>query len=118
MKIAVVTGASSGIGREFVLALDREGKYDEIWAVARREEKLIALREECRTPVRPVRMDLSREDAADQPAQLRGDDVVRLPLLFCPVRMTASRISASFISADFPDYRDRIADRDVVAVFE
>ena len=50
--------------------------------------------------------------------RLRGGDGARLPLLFCPVRMTASRILASFISADFPDYRDRIADRDVVAVFE
>ena len=29
-----------------------------------------------------------------------------------------NRICSSFISADFPDYRDRIADCDVVAVFE
>ena len=39
-RIAVITGASSGMGREFVLALDREEKYDELWVIARRREKL------------------------------------------------------------------------------
>ena len=29
MSIAIVTGASSGMGREFVYALDKEQKYDE-----------------------------------------------------------------------------------------
>ncbi len=69
MKIAVVTGASSGIGREFVLALDREYAFDEIWAVARREERLRALSGECRTKIRPVPLDLSREDAAEKLAE-------------------------------------------------
>ena len=46
MKIAVVTGASSGLGRDFVRALDLYG-YDEIWAVARREKELLSLAEEC-----------------------------------------------------------------------
>ncbi len=39
MKIAVVTGASSGIGREFVYAVDKE-EIDEIWVIARRKERL------------------------------------------------------------------------------
>ena len=30
MKIAVVTGASSGMGREFVYAIDRDFELDEI----------------------------------------------------------------------------------------
>ena len=43
-RIAVVTGASSGIGKEFFLSLkDREKELDEIWVVARNEEKLKAL---------------------------------------------------------------------------
>ena len=41
MKIAVVTGASSGMGREFVGQLaDRFNGIDEIWVIARREDRL------------------------------------------------------------------------------
>ena len=41
MRIAVVTGASSGMGREFVLQLGYFYKnLDEIWVIARSAEKL------------------------------------------------------------------------------
>lgn len=41
MKIAVVTGASSGMGREFITQIaDRFNGIDEIWIIARREERL------------------------------------------------------------------------------
>ena len=39
-NIAVITGASSGMGREFALRIDGEEKFDEIWLIARRAEKL------------------------------------------------------------------------------
>ena len=58
-KIAVITGASSGMGREFVYAVDKEFQLDEIWVIARRKERLEELQAECRTPVRPIPMDLS-----------------------------------------------------------
>ncbi len=58
MKIAVVTGASSGMGREFVLQLCRYVQVDAIWAIARREEALQALQEQVPVPVRPVALDL------------------------------------------------------------
>ena len=35
MNIAIVTGASSGMGREFVLQLHEYVQVDEIWAIAR-----------------------------------------------------------------------------------
>ncbi len=38
--IAVITGASSGIGRQFALYLDEDERLDEIWLCARREERL------------------------------------------------------------------------------
>ena len=41
MRIAVITGASAGIGREFVYAVDKELDFDEIWVIARREERLL-----------------------------------------------------------------------------
>ena len=61
MKIAVVTGASSGIGREFVYAVDKIG-LDEIWVIARRQDRLEELKGKCSTSVRPIALDLS-EDA-------------------------------------------------------
>lgn len=53
MKIAVVTGASSGMGREFVRQLGYFYRsLDEIWVIARRRERLEELRELSRTPIR------------------------------------------------------------------
>ena len=45
-RIAIVTGASSGIGKAFIELLARDNgeffnpPFDEIWAVARREDAL------------------------------------------------------------------------------
>ena len=56
MNIAIVTGASSGMGREFVLQLTDYVQVDEIWAIARREDALKSLK--ASVPVRPVVLDL------------------------------------------------------------
>lgn len=58
MKIAVITGASSGMGREFVYALDRDEEFDELWVIARREDRLHELQSKCRAKVRPLALDL------------------------------------------------------------
>ena len=58
MKIAVITGASSGMGREFVYALDRDEEFDELWVIARREDRLRELQSKCRAKVRPLALDL------------------------------------------------------------
>ncbi len=63
MRIAVITGASSGMGREFVYALDREERFDEIWVIARREHRLEELKERCRNPVRPIVLDLQKRES-------------------------------------------------------
>lgn len=65
MKIAVVTGASSGMGREFVRRLSKKGDLDEIWAVARREDRLIALKESVSDRVRPIPLDLRRPESIE-----------------------------------------------------
>lgn len=39
-KIAVITGASSGLGKEFTKQVSSKYFFDEIWIIARREDKL------------------------------------------------------------------------------
>ena len=70
MKIAIVTGASSGMGREFVLQLSRYVQVDEIWAIARRTDALEALKQECSVPVRPISMDLCKDESFEAMQQL------------------------------------------------
>lgn len=62
MKIAIVTGASSGMGREFVRQLEYFYKnLDEIWVIARRKERLEALAKESRVPLRIFAGDLQKK---------------------------------------------------------
>ncbi len=73
-RIAVVTGASSGMGREFVMQLDIERKYDEIWLIARRKERLESMAVEISSPVRVLALDLCREeDIAQYKALLEAE---------------------------------------------
>ncbi len=63
-RIAVITGASSGLGEEFTRQVCTKYDYDEIWIIARREEKLSALAGELNATknfncVRPVVMNLA-----------------------------------------------------------
>ena len=66
MKIAIVTGASSGMGREFVRQLSAYVQVDEIWAIARRQDALETLKAEAPVPVRPVVLDLLEKESFDK----------------------------------------------------
>ena len=81
MKIAVITGASSGIGREFVYAVDRQDSYDEIWVIARRAERLEELKEKCRSPVRPVALDLAEDEGLRAYRELLEEEKPDIALL-------------------------------------
>jgi len=59
MGVAFVTGASSGMGREFVRVLAARSDVDEVWVVARRIERLEALAAEIPVPTRVIAADLS-----------------------------------------------------------
>ena len=63
MRIAIVTGASSGMGREFVRQLHNYIQPDVIWAIARRQSALEALAAETAIPVRPIVLDLGQASA-------------------------------------------------------
>lgn len=64
MNIAVITGASSGMGREFAKTIEQSGMtFDEVWVIARRAERLKELEGELPCKVRPISMDLTDREA-------------------------------------------------------
>ena len=58
-KIAIVTGASGGIGKVFVRELTKEA-LDEIWVVGRSEQRLLALKNEFGGRITPICKDLTK----------------------------------------------------------
>ena len=81
MKIAIVTGASSGMGKEFVYQLSQYVKVDEIWAIARREDALKALQSGSAIAVRPISLDLCKEESFREFATLLEAEKPEVSLL-------------------------------------
>lgn len=63
MNIAVITGASSGMGRELAIQISKKEHFDEIWVIARREAALESLKSEIKTKVRPIALDLTKQES-------------------------------------------------------
>ena len=61
-KIAIITGASSGLGAEYARLLDKED-LAEIWLIARRKDRLETLAGTLETKCRCLPMDLTDEEA-------------------------------------------------------
>ena len=66
MRIAVITGASSGMGREFVKQIDASESFDEIWVIARRKERLEELAKDAKNKIRAVPLDLMKRESFDE----------------------------------------------------
>ena len=63
LKIAIVTGASSGLGKEFVKQIEHLYKeLDEIWVIARRRERLEELKSCMFTNVRILEGNLCEQN--------------------------------------------------------
>lgn len=74
-KIALVTGASSGMGRDFVRWIPKAfPEVEEIWAIARRKERLERLAEKCQVPLRAISMDLTEESSPRELAALLAEE--------------------------------------------
>ena len=81
MNIAIVTGASSGMGREFVLQLSQYVQVDEIWVIARRKAALESLQDEVSAKIRPVVLDLADSASFDTYAKLLEEEKPNVKLL-------------------------------------
>lgn len=65
MRIAIVTGASSGLGREFAGELiEKYQELDEVWLIARRKERLEEIRQKYPDKtIKAIPLDLGKEEA-------------------------------------------------------
>lgn len=64
MKVAIVTGASSGMGRQFAVQIAKES-LEELWIIARREDRLLELKRELKVPVRIFALDLQQPQSVE-----------------------------------------------------
>lgn len=83
MGIALVTGASSGLGREFVRQLSVDPAVQEIWAVARRQDRLEQLKQIAARPVRPIPLDLTQKGSIQALKALLEAEHPILSVLVC-----------------------------------
>lgn len=82
-KIAIITGASSGMGRDFVKMIEKYESFDEIWAIARRLDRLESLSDECGIPVKAISLDLTKEEAFEEYEALLKSEEPDVSLLVC-----------------------------------
>ncbi len=80
-KIAVITGASSGMGWLFAQSVDRFDQFDEIWAIARRKDRLEELAANAPFPVRPLPLDLTEKSSFEQYRILLEENMPEIGLL-------------------------------------
>ncbi|MBR0381019.1 MAG: SDR family NAD(P)-dependent oxidoreductase [Eubacterium sp.] len=76
MRIAIVTGASSGMGKIFVKTIINQMKgLDEVWIIARREKRLTSFGTMYETVAfRPLVMDLQKEEDIERLRQMLKDE--------------------------------------------
>ncbi len=80
-NIAVITGASSGIGKKFTETLKDHGAFDEVWVIARHAEKLEALKETIPFAVKPIPLDLSKRENLKTYEALLAEEKPNITLL-------------------------------------
>lgn len=70
-NIAIITGASSGLGKEFAIQISQKYDFDEIWLIARRQDKLNEVADLINSQsnfslARPIVMDIQGKDGVNE----------------------------------------------------
>lgn len=82
MNIAVITGASSGLGLEYAREVyNTRADLDEIWVIARREDKLKELQSELGSSVIPVAFDITDTQSVEKYVSLLKEKCATVKLL-------------------------------------
>lgn len=100
-KIAVITGASSGMGVEFAKQIADMNTEDEIWIIARREEKLKEIAQEINKTknfdlVRAVPMDISGQKGVHEFKKYLKDENEKLSVMESSIEITKLINNAGF----------------------
>lgn len=66
MKVAVITGASSGMGKRFCERINELGEFDELWLIARRKDRLNELSASLPYKCRILDWDLTDSDSKEK----------------------------------------------------
>ncbi len=83
MGLAIITGASSGIGREFARQLKSSGEADAFWLVARRRESMEMLAQELDCPCRIITADLATDEGVDAFLRVADEEKPEVRYLIC-----------------------------------
>lgn len=82
MNIAIITGASSGMGMEFARQIDSQlCRTDEIWLLARRREPMDELTRCMKTRTRTVVIDITDEKELEQFAEVLAISAPKITML-------------------------------------
>ena len=82
MNIAVITGASAGLGLEYAKAVyETRADLDEIWVIARREDRLQELQTQLGSAVIPVAFDITDPQAVENYVNLLKEKNANVKML-------------------------------------
>ena len=112
-RTAIVTGASSGLGREFARKIGEMGLADEIWLIARRKENLERLAETLSVKTRILPLDLLDDDSFAALDKLLTKENPNVSLL---INNAGRGTDISFAKEDMTDMRDMVRLNDEVPV--